>query len=56
MKGRKLSKLKLDIGNLDKMKPKVGSVSGALAKKIRNHVRKFKLLRLKDLYSILFDL
>jgi hypothetical protein len=42
MKNRKLSKIKLDIGNLEKMKPKAGSVSGALAKKIRNHVRKFK--------------
>lgn len=42
MKSHKLGKLKSDIHNLERLKPKIGSVSGALARKIRTYVRKFK--------------
>ena len=42
MKAKKLGQLKNDIQNLEKIKPKVGSFSGAMAKQIRRWVRKFK--------------
>lgn len=42
MKARKLGKLKSNMDNLDKNKTKAGSVSGALAKKIRRYISKFK--------------
>lgn len=42
MKSKKLGKLRSNIHNLERIKPKSGSFSGALARKIRNYVRKFK--------------
>jgi len=41
IKPQKLGVLKRDINNLEKLKPKVGSVSGALCRHIKRWVRKF---------------